>query len=192
MRGILMSLQVDMSTTVCTLAISVMVKLLPVMAIKAYNDLTAILPQLLFILGRLICWHARRRSGPLKAVGYAALTETGDLTLVKELQQAEKDELSNDIRRLEPTIRKSIQWERLEHSFDQTVSIPPSPKLLFAFLYFIFPCNTILFLRQPSIYLKGADAESPFDIEWSHVLDEAQLKTESEVMFMTISHEACH
>lgn len=155
------------------------------MAIKAYGDLKSILPQLLFILARLICWKARDRSGPSHVASYADLTDRTDVSLAAELEQAEKDEKKEELSRLDLPNREDLTWERLQHSFDQTSA--PSPKQYFAVLYYLFPCSTLTFLRRPASYLKEHGAESPFSIGWDKALDEAHIKTESEVeIFLSV------
>lgn len=57
-----MCLQVDLSTTVLSVAISVLIMLLPQMAAAAPDTLNNTLPQFLGILYRVICWNDRKSS----------------------------------------------------------------------------------------------------------------------------------
>ena len=55
--------------------------------------------------------------------------------------------------------------------------IPPDPVQFFTFLYGLFPCNTIRFLRAPIDYLRKASYESPFEGDWEEMLDERAVQT---------------
>jgi hypothetical protein len=160
---LLMSLQLDGSSTACTMGLTIFIKLMPVFAIAALDKLKKILPRLLAILARIVCWRGR---------GYSTNFEGDELT--------KPDVSPVERQRLYP-IREDLFWKRLELSFDMTASPAPSAKRFFTFLYFLFPCNTIRFLRQPIQYLASHDVPSPYTIGWLEVLDEDNIKSKSEV-----------
>ena len=177
MCSILISLLVDNSTTACTISLAMLTKLLPIFAVKDCSALKRLLPQLFAILARILCWHEGAPStsthSPLPE-GTASDDEStlggeylGRATEVKQALDANPD----------------LQWELLELSFDPTAASAPSPERYFTFLYFLFPCNLIAFLRDPVGYLAERKVERPYAVDWEEALDQEQIKTKSEVRF---------
>ena len=66
-----------------------------------------------------------------------------------------------------------------ETSADKIPVPPPDPTQYFTFLYGLFPCNTIRFLRAPIDYLRKACYESPFEGDWEDMIDEIAIQTRS-------------
>ena len=64
MISLLHSLIFDNSSTVCTIALAVLSKLLPIFAVKASDHLKSLLPLLLVVLARILCWKERPPSSP--------------------------------------------------------------------------------------------------------------------------------
>ncbi|CAG7847255.1 SubName: Full=Uncharacterized protein {ECO:0000313/EMBL:CCA69400.1} [Serendipita indica DSM 11827] len=144
---LLISLFIDNSATVFNTQLTTLVILLPLFAVKAPKRLHEILPELLAILARAICWQSR----------------TG-----------ENDDLVGVLhQRLE--IREEYEWKRLEFSFDAVPSITPDATRYFTFLYGIYPCNCLAFLREPVQYLIDKDCKSPFTVNWDEALDEEEI-----------------
>ncbi|KAL0947043.1 hypothetical protein HGRIS_013186 [Hohenbuehelia grisea] len=173
--SLLMSLLVDNSTTVCNVGLTVLAKLLPMFAKHACEDLKSMLPRLLAILARMMCWVERPpppiRSGP----------DDGP-------DEKEEQELEAQIS-VRAMLRDDIEWTRLEMTFDATRSFPPSPRRYFTMLYYLFPCNVIRFLRKPFKHLADTQLESPYTIGWEEVLKERELRVKSEALLRVY---ACH
>ncbi len=178
MSSILTSLLVDNSTTACTIGVTTLTKLLPIFAVQDYGALKRMLPQLFAILARILCWRER---GP----------PTSPPTPLPEGVASDEDNSATEGNYSEQAIEGSrvldtnpdLQWERLELSFDSTTAPAPSPRQYFTFLYYLFPCNLIAFLRNPVGYLTDRHVERPYAVDWEDVLDHEQIKTKSEVHF---------
>ncbi|KAI0647121.1 hypothetical protein C8Q79DRAFT_1000140 [Trametes meyenii] len=175
MTSLIHSLIFDNSSTVCTIALSVLIKLLPIFAVKACKPLKRLLPHLMVVLARVLCWRERQSSSPIISV----LPDPED-TDDEDLPAAEEDD---DVVLEGPpplTIRDDIDWERLELTFDGPASKAPSPDRYFTFLYYLFPCNTIRFLRYPVRYLTDNGVDSLYDVGWEEAFDEDKIRSKSE------------
>jgi len=64
---------------------------------------------------------------------------------------------------------------------DSAPSRPPDPKRYFTFLYGIYPCNVITFIRHPDRYLAAHPCECPYELPWDEIIDEDELKSRSRV-----------
>ncbi|TFK54957.1 hypothetical protein OE88DRAFT_1717047 [Heliocybe sulcata] len=160
--SLLVSLLVDNSSTVCTSGLTVASKLLPIFAVHATDALKAMLPQLLAILARTICWKERQPTTP-------------------SLEDVEGDETSPEpsaTALVLPRLRADLGWERLEMTF--AASSAPSPHHYFTYIYYLFPCNTIRFLRSPLGYINGHSLPSPYTEPWEEIWDEDEIKSRSE------------
>lgn len=187
MQSLLFSLTFDNSTTLCTVGLTLLTKLLPVLAVKACEDLKQMLPQLFVVLARMICWKQRPRSTFRQHI-------PEDLELNPEVSGGaiEPDEFIDNTNKL--PLDETLEWERLDSVFDAAVPIPPSPHQFFQFLYYLFPCNVLRFLRDPVSYLtedkrwgkatrlaSGSDLESPYTVSWKDALDEDMIRSKAEV-----------
>lgn len=166
----------DNSSTECTIGITVVTKLLPIFAVKASEDLKRLLPSFFFILGRLVCWETRHPESSLPAL---ALTG-GRGKDVSDLIEPTIDDPHDPVSVSHLHIRPEVEWERLEQTFTGATSSPPLQHY-FAFLYYLFPCNTLRFLRAPAIYLENSGLESPYTKNWEDALDEDKIRSKSEV-----------
>ncbi|CDO69547.1 hypothetical protein BN946_scf184785.g52 [Trametes cinnabarina] len=175
MTSLLNSLTFDNSSTVCTIALTVMIKLLPIFAVKACEDLKRLLPHLLIVLARILCWRERQSSAPIIPV----LPDPEDSDDEEALASDEDEDQEREGSRPLP-IREDIEWERLELTFDGPASKAPSPDRYFTFLYYLFPCNTIRFLRYPVRYLTDNKADSLYAMDWEEALDEDKIRSKSE------------
>jgi hypothetical protein len=169
MSSLLSSLLLDNSSTVCTINLTLLIKLLPALAVKACSELKRMLPRLFVILARLICWKERPP--------FHALLDTDSTTPTHEVEALRL--VYDPIPKLK--VRMNLGWERLESTFDATHSSAPNPSVLFSVLYYLFPCNTLIFLRAPLLYLTERDFESPYTVSWEDALDEDELRSKSEV-----------
>lgn len=170
MRSLQYSLFLDYSSTVCTIGISLIVKLLPFFAAYAREDLKNMLPTLLAILARLMCWKERP---PVK---------DRDTEIDVEFER----ELENEANRVF-SISPHIKWERLEMTFNLNPHPPsPSSRPLFTVLYYLYPANLLMFLRTPVKYLITNAVDSPYKEPWEQTLDQDQIRSTSEVRIFKI------
>ena len=179
---ILLSLQVDDSLATCAVGLSVVTKLLPFAAIQAYDDLKQVLPRLFSILGRTLCWRLSE-DRPSQGIRYRDLLDQADEALVQELEQNELEEdKEGAMEHRTPMLhlREGLQWDRLERS-DEAIAIVPTRKMYFQILYYLFPVNTVFFLRRTSKYLEDNSLDSPWTVGWEEVLDDLQIRTTSTV-----------
>jgi hypothetical protein len=167
MQRLMYSLLLDYSSTVCTAEMTLMVKLLPVFAIHASTMLKPILPKLLAILARIMCLKERPPSDPQLPEDEAAGVDF-DREIVKEASPVLH-------------IRSDLEWERLEMTFNTTISFPPSPRPYFTTLYYLYPSNVLKFLRSPAQYLDDASVRSPYTVGWAQALEEDEIRRRSEV-----------
>ncbi|KAG5221175.1 heat shock protein [Salix suchowensis] len=165
MTSLLSCLLLDKSSTVCNIALTLVVKILPIFAVHANDELENMLPSLFAILARMMSWKERPPS-----------TNLDD----------PDDDFSADVEVLEPSMEDSLQlradhaWQRLELSFESTSSSPPSPRQFFTMLYYLFPCNVLLFLRKPVGHLTANSLVCPYTANWEDVLDENKIRSKSE------------
>lgn len=166
MRSLQRSLFFDYSSTVCTIGISLFVKLLPFFAAYAREDLKNMLPTLLAILARLMCWKERP---PIKG------RDSNDTDIEFER------ELENEANRVF-SISPDVKWERLEMTFNLNPHPPsPSSRPLFTVLYYLYPANMLMFLRTPVKYLITSAVDCPYKGTWEQTLDQDQIRRTSEV-----------
>lgn len=176
MSSILTSLLVDDSTTACTISLTMLTKLLPIFAVKACSALKRLLPQIFAVLARILCW-------PEGAPSTSTHTPLPDDTASEEENGTDGGENLGQATENKRTLDANLdlQWERLELPLDSKATSAPSPDRYFTFLYFLFPCNLIAFLRDPVGYLTERKVESPYVVDWEDSLDHEQIKTKSEV-----------
>ncbi|KAI0721023.1 Hamartin protein-domain-containing protein [Cerioporus squamosus] len=160
MTSLLHCLVFDTSSTACTVALTTLIKLLPIFAVKACEQLKRLLPLLLVVLARIICW--KERPSPETAID----------------SDTEDDAVAGTTQNL--PIREDIGWNPLELTFDGPQSKAPSAHRYFTFLYYLFPCNTIRFLRYPVKYLDDNGLESLYAVDWERALDEDKIRSKSE------------
>ena len=175
MFSLLYSLVFDNSSTVCTIALTILIKLLPIFAVKASGHLKSLLPLLLVVLARILCWRARH-----SALLFPVIPEREDTDSEEAPASDTGEDAPSEGTRPLP-IREDIDWERLELTFDGPASGAPSAHRYFTFLYYLFPCNTIRFLRYPVKYLNDSGLESVYAADWEAALDEQQIRSKSEV-----------
>ncbi|KAJ7273587.1 hypothetical protein B0H12DRAFT_1090097 [Mycena haematopus] len=173
MSSLLHSLLLDNSSTLCTIGLTIVVKLLPIFAVEACQSLKILLPRLLTILARVLCWKERAPPSSEDAV-----------------PQVEQ-ELEQELEDTGPTllVREDLSWEVLQQSFDTGSSSTPSPRRYYTLLYYLFPCNVLRFLRSPVLHLNTNKVESPYTVDWETALDEQKIRSKSQTLLR--SH-ACH
>ncbi|KAN0064568.1 hypothetical protein ACQY0O_002196 [Thecaphora frezii] len=170
-RLLVLALQLDTSTTSTALGITALVMLMPHIPDWIANGGAGGLAPLLAIFGRIVDWR-KLGSGWEKRVGDGAELEA---------LRREKDEEFTEIDRLGKrlNIKPSLRWRRLETTFDPAESTPPNAEQLFTYLYGLFPCNVIRFLRAPIHYLRETLFESPFEGPWEDMIDEMAIQQRS-------------
>ncbi|KAF5386567.1 hypothetical protein D9615_001902 [Tricholomella constricta] len=172
--SVLRSLLLDTSSTVCTAGLTLLVKLLPLFAMHARNTLRSMLPKLLAVLARIMCWKERPPS---------QFRQSDELP-----DPAFEQELESETNRLIP-IRPDLKWERLQLTFNATTSLPPSPRPYFTVLYYLYPSNVLQFLRAPAQYLINSSTRSPYTLEWDEALAQDEIRRKSERL---IREHVCH
>ncbi|KAJ7098041.1 hypothetical protein B0H15DRAFT_823860 [Mycena belliarum] len=175
MHSLLDSLLLDRSSTLCTMGLGIIVKLLPILAVEACDYLKSILPRLLSILARGLCWIERPPPESPQS------PEEGPAVVEPELD----DTHTSPTLRLKP----DIPWQVLELSFNTAVPSTPSHRQYYTLLYYLFPCNVLEFLRRPVLYLTSNKVDSPYTVDWDAALDEQKIRSKSETLLR--SH-ACH
>lgn len=128
------------------------------------------LPRLLAILGRVICWKQR--------------TYSDDLLSHEPPFDALEEEVARPTQTLQ--LRSDLGWPRLETTF-HTHSSPPPPSPFFTVLYYLFPCNVLRWLRNPVAHLESCEMESPYTVSWSEALDERDIRDRAEVSLTYLS-----
>ena len=178
-QSLIYALILDNSSTECTVGITVLTKLLPMFATKACEDLKRLLPSLYVVLARIVCWETRQ---PYTLPDLAADAVRGDTTddLVEPIVEDKRDEFVSDNSNRLP-IRLELDWNRLEQTFTGATSAAPPRQQYFSYLYYLFPCNTIRFLRGPVSYLNQSPLESPYILSWDQALDADKIRSRSEV-----------
>lgn len=169
MDSILNSLLLDNSSTICTIGLTILVKLLPVFAVNACEELNSLLPRLFVILARIICWEELSGS----ALPSNVLVDGND----GHLDAGKQAEVYGGLAALE--LRPELGWERLELTL--STSSPPPSDAYFSSLYYLYPCNLLRFLRSPAAYLRDRDYQSPYIASWEDALDEDNMRSKSEV-----------
>ncbi|CBQ72314.1 conserved hypothetical protein [Sporisorium reilianum SRZ2] len=170
-RMLMLSLQLDTSTTCVSLGVTAFIMLIPHIPNWIANGGAGGLPTLLSIFARIVDW---------RRLGHGWESRVGDDPELQEMRR-EKDEEFAEIERLGKrlNIKPSLRWNRLESSFDTTMSTPPNAEHLFTFLYGLYPCNVIRFLRSPIDYLRKASFDSPFEGPWEDMMDEVAVQSRS-------------
>ena len=169
MSKLLLSMLLDNSPTLCTHNTSFFIKTIPHLAVRARTQLQEMLPTLLLVLARIICWENLFPANLLLDLHH----------YVADVTDAARDLELESSRRLH--VRPELQWDRLESVFDAVTSPAPVPSAFFCVLYYLFPCNVITFLRNPFRYLNAKQVESPHIEAWEDAFDEDELRSKSEV-----------
>ncbi|KAL0580269.1 hypothetical protein V5O48_001774 [Marasmius crinis-equi] len=166
MDNLIMSLLIDTSTTVCTIGLNVLTKLLPIYAAHAPSALLGMIHRLFAVFARILCWKKR-------------LVISADHPDPMENEEWEDDEDADSSSSLQA--REALNWQLLGPIFTQT-SPAPNCRTYFSFLYFLLPCSLFQFLREPVSYFNDSLFPSPYQKDWDSVLDETKIRTLSEYL----------
>jgi hypothetical protein len=175
LTSLLRSLLLDNSSTLCSVGITLCSKLLPLFAVHAPTELKAILPNLLTILARILCWKERTPQ------------DISELNLDMEVADN-----SNDGDVVSPPtleLRSDFEWTKLELTFDASPSTTPPIDRLFTIIYYLYPCNLMRFLRGPIHHILTCNLPSPYTVGWADALDEQLIRSRCEVCLCDISHK---
>ncbi|KAE9400738.1 hypothetical protein BT96DRAFT_956733 [Gymnopus androsaceus JB14] len=171
MSSLLSSLLYDNSSTSCTVSLTILVKLLPMLAVHACGELKSMIPQLFVIFIRMLCWKERV---PLPH------DESDEKETEADFTDAEAPKV--------PALHRENDWKRLELVFGRSPSAPSAVRI-FTYLYYLFPCNLLRFLRGPTEYLTERGYDCPYVGGWGEALDASEIRTKSEHL---IRGHICH
>lgn len=133
--SLLHCLQKDTSTTVVSLAMTVLIMLLPHMP----NSVRPHLPELFKIYARLLFWERERGT----SIAEPLSDENHDNTDVNE----------------------DASWEKIHYSSEFDADTIPELRTLFTFLYGLYPINFMSFIRKPERYLRHANYDDTDDMD---------------------------
>ncbi|KAG9103706.1 hypothetical protein FRC06_008700 [Ceratobasidium sp. 370] len=148
--------KVDQSATQFSIGVTSLIMLLPALAVNAPARLNSCLPPLATILGRVVCWKTQE-SEPCNASPGSPKQTTAS-------------------RQKGWIVREELDWKQLDDSSKSSVA-PNETRLYFTFMYGLYPCNTIAFLKDPVTFLRRHNYESMFTKDWDVILDEDEIKS---------------
>lgn len=173
MSSVLKSLLLDDSSTVCSTGLTLLVKLLPIFAVHACKELQNLLPQLLVVLVRVICWKERPFSSLHSSISPGQLDD---------ISAAVESDLGHELRDDKPLhVRPDLGWDKLESTFGANATSAPSPRAFFTIIYYLFPITTLRFLKEPAKCLAEHGFPTPYTVSWEQAVDEVQIRSKSEV-----------
>ena len=149
--SLVLSLELDRSSTACVVGLTLVSKLLPLLAVHAPRALISRLPQFISILARVSSWNMPT---PQHAV------EDGVPVL--------------------PEVNPDLHWQPLTCPFNLVVFAPEMDRY-FSQLYYLFPWNLVKFARDPVEYVEQSGFECPYIAGWAAVLNKAAIRTRIEV-----------
>lgn len=180
-QDIVMSLQLDTSTTLISLCITALIILIPHIPNWIASGGAGGLPVFLSVYARIVDW---RKLGP----GWEYRVGDGaDLESLRRELDEEYTEIDRLSKRL--AVRTEVQWARLESTVDTELTAEPDATRYFTILYGIFPCNMIRFLRAPIDYLRKADYQAPLSPNWEDLIDESGVQLRSQPI---LRKHTCH
>lgn len=146
LNSLLQCLEHDGSTTVVSLALTVLIMIVP----HIPDKLATMLPRLFHIFGRILCWDklnsVQKRTAALVDIESAPDHHAEDLSIISSSHE-------------------EGAWRRLDASFDIAHSTPPKCSQYFTFLYGLYPINFLEYLRAPSSFNTSAHGQSWYEPE---------------------------
>lgn len=134
---LLQCLENDTSTTVISLALTVLIMFMPHLC----NSLAKYLPRLFVVYTRVLCWdkfgvvHLEE----MRFSGYPYSRTSTPVSITK------------------PENATNSVWQKLDSSFETASSTTPDVSDYFTFLYGLYPINLMTFIREPYKFLERAD-----------------------------------
>jgi hypothetical protein len=148
--SLVLSLELDRSSTACAVGLTLVGKLLPFLAVHAPEALISRLPQFISILARVSSWHTGTPQNTIE-----------DETLAP------------------PDVNPDLHWQPLAFTFN-LVGFTPETDRYFSQLYYLFPWNVVKFTRSPVEYVEQSGFECPYTAGWAAVLNKAAIRTRIE------------
>lgn len=136
---LLQCLENDTSTTVISLALTVLIMFMPHLC----NSLASYLPRLFVVYTRVLCWDK---------FGVVRLEET---RLPGHKDNYSRTSTPLSFARTENSTEGG--WQKLDSSFETASSTTPDVSDYFTFLYGLYPINFLTFIREPYKFLERAD-----------------------------------
>ena len=148
--SLVLSLELDRSSTTCAVGLTLVSKLLPLLAVHAPNPLISRLPQFISILARVSSWPT---GTPQDTVEDESLTPLD--------------------------VNPDLHWQPLAFAFN-LVAFAPETDRYFSQLYYLFPWNLVKFARDPVEYVEQSGFECPYTAGWTAVLNKVAIRTRIE------------
>ena len=149
--SLVLSLELDQSSTTCAVGLTLVSKLLPLLAVHAPKSLVSRLPQFISILARVYSWH----------------TDT-------------PQDVIEDENLLLPDVNPDLHWQPLTFAFNLATFAPEADRY-FSQLYYLFPWNLVKFARDPVEYVEKSGFECPYTVGWTAVLNKPAIRAGVEV-----------
>jgi hypothetical protein len=149
--SLVLSLELDQSSTACAVGLTLVSKLLPLLAVHAPEKLISRLPQFISILARVSSWH------------------TGTP------QDAIEDEAPFPL-----DVNPDLHWHPLTFTFNLAAFAPETDRY-FSQLYYLFPWNLVKFARDPVGYVEQSGFECPYTAGWTAVLNKIAIRARIQV-----------
>ena len=148
--SLVLSLELDQSSTVCAVGLTLVSKLLPLLAVHAPKNLISRLPQFISILARVSSWH------------------TGT-----------PQDTTEDGAPSPPSVNPDLHWYPLTFTFNLAAFAPETDRY-FSQLYYLFPQNLVKFARDPVGYVEQSGFECPYTAGWTAVLNKVAIRARVE------------
>ena len=148
--SLVLSLELDRSSTACAVGLTLASKLLPLLAVHAPNALISRLPQFISILARVSSWHTGTPQDP-----------------------------AEDEAHVLPEVNPDLHWQPLTFTFNLAAFAPETDRY-FSQLYYLFPWNIVKFARDPVEYVEQSGFECPYTAGWTAVLDKPAIRARIE------------
>ncbi|KAL7411490.1 hypothetical protein BDY24DRAFT_132146 [Mrakia frigida] len=190
--ALLTSLQLDTSTTVFQLQVTI----LQVTLTGAPAALASRLPEVFVILARAICWKERHHlldgdEGDPGGSGISVMRALQPLRPAPSQRRQSglpaSDDSDSEEEEASPP-KKALDWKRLDFSFDSAPAPPPDTFPLLSYLYYVWPCNVLGFLRDPAKYLHEKDRLTNIEgKEWEEVFDRQEVGDRSKALLRQLT-----
>jgi solute carrier family 25 protein 16 len=173
---LLQCLENDTSTTVISLALTVLIMFMPHLC----NSLGSYLPRLFVVYTRVLCWDKFGvvRLGEERSPGMDGYSRTSTPLSVDKHDEAMNDD----------------GWQKLSSSFETASSTTPDVVDYFSFLYGLYPINFLNFIREPYKFLEKFNYKDidRLDIEEETIRQRTELYRQRHTLhpnFLTLTAE---